>query len=205
MAPDVASGLEARSYQPELNSYKWSATLVSLKRRDNSGSDSPPSSATTPDKTVNVPFTNNDVTSENLAYTINNVKNGGYIFLGDEEKAGKSIDGPVGDMLAIYLGKSTYIISAVNTWIENSLSDMLKVIESGLGKDEYSRILPELKEYFKNADRNLILGMDDVVGYITNIAEGVQHAAVYLTRIHEAFQAATLATRVLLDSKIYTE
>ncbi|KAH6565898.1 hypothetical protein BASA60_009757 [Batrachochytrium salamandrivorans] len=44
----LASGLEARSYQPGLNSYKESATLVSLKRRDdsegssgeNSGSDS---------------------------------------------------------------------------------------------------------------------------------------------------------------------
>ncbi|KAH9247586.1 hypothetical protein BASA81_014803 [Batrachochytrium salamandrivorans] len=32
----LASGLEARSYQPGLNSYKDSATLVSLKRRDDS-------------------------------------------------------------------------------------------------------------------------------------------------------------------------
>ncbi|KAH6566211.1 hypothetical protein BASA50_007142 [Batrachochytrium salamandrivorans] len=32
----LASGLEARSYQPVLNSYRESATLVSLKRRDDS-------------------------------------------------------------------------------------------------------------------------------------------------------------------------
>ncbi|KAH6567943.1 hypothetical protein BASA62_005769 [Batrachochytrium salamandrivorans] len=32
----LASGLEARSYQPGLNSYKESATLMSLKRRDDS-------------------------------------------------------------------------------------------------------------------------------------------------------------------------
>ncbi|KAH9248833.1 hypothetical protein BASA81_013490 [Batrachochytrium salamandrivorans] len=186
----LASGLEARSYQPKLNSHKESATLMSLKRRANSGSDSSPSSATTPEHTVNVPFTDNDVTYMNLASTINNVKNDGYILLGDEEKAGKSIDGPVGAMLTMYLGKATYIISAVNLWIENSLSNILKVIESGLGKDEYSRILPDLEEYFKNAGGNLISGMDEVVGYTTNIAEGVQHAAVYLTRIREEFQAA---------------
>ncbi|KAH6562447.1 hypothetical protein BASA62_009160 [Batrachochytrium salamandrivorans] len=135
---------------------------MSLKRRANSGSDSSPSSATTPEHTVNVPFTDNDVTYMNLASTINNVKNDGYILLGDEEKAGK----------------------------KNSLSNILKVIESGLGKDEYSRILPDLEEYFKNAGGNLISGMDEVVGYTTNIAEGVQHAAVYLTRIREEFQAA---------------
>ncbi|KAH6564661.1 hypothetical protein BASA61_002557 [Batrachochytrium salamandrivorans] len=163
---------------------------MSLKRRANSGSDSSPSSATTPEHTVNVPFTDNDVTYMNLASTINNVKNDGYILLGDEEKAGKSVDGPVGAMLTMYLGKATYIISAVNLWIENSLSNILKVIESGLGKDEYSRILPDLEEYFKNAGGNLISGMDEVVGYTTNIAEGVQHAAVYLTRIREEFQAA---------------
>ncbi|KAH6560735.1 hypothetical protein BASA62_010305 [Batrachochytrium salamandrivorans] len=33
---NLASGLEARSYQPVLNSYKESATLMSLKRRDDS-------------------------------------------------------------------------------------------------------------------------------------------------------------------------
>ncbi|KAH6596995.1 hypothetical protein BASA50_004753 [Batrachochytrium salamandrivorans] len=39
----LASGLEARSYQPVLDSHKDSATLMSLERRDNSGgSDLPP-------------------------------------------------------------------------------------------------------------------------------------------------------------------
>ncbi|KAH6588321.1 hypothetical protein BASA50_010780 [Batrachochytrium salamandrivorans] len=57
----LASGLEARSYQPGLNSYKDSATLVSLKRRDdsegspedNSGSDSSPPADMTPGETPN--------------------------------------------------------------------------------------------------------------------------------------------------------
>ncbi|KAH6589386.1 hypothetical protein BASA50_010081 [Batrachochytrium salamandrivorans] len=44
----LVSGLEARSYQPELNSHKDSATLVSLKRRDGSGGDSGESSEGNP-------------------------------------------------------------------------------------------------------------------------------------------------------------
>ncbi|KAH9271134.1 hypothetical protein BASA83_006678 [Batrachochytrium salamandrivorans] len=35
----LASGLETRSYQPGLNSYKESATLTSLERRDDSKND----------------------------------------------------------------------------------------------------------------------------------------------------------------------
>ncbi|KAH9264119.1 hypothetical protein BASA83_012428 [Batrachochytrium salamandrivorans] len=45
----LASDLEARSYQPGSNSYKDSATLVSLKRRGNyEGSDPSPSSPPPP-------------------------------------------------------------------------------------------------------------------------------------------------------------
>ncbi|KAH6577680.1 hypothetical protein BASA60_003942 [Batrachochytrium salamandrivorans] len=51
----LASGLEARSYQPGFNSHKGSATLKSLERRgdsegssgENSGSDSSPPPETT--------------------------------------------------------------------------------------------------------------------------------------------------------------
>ncbi|KAH9273757.1 hypothetical protein BASA83_003750 [Batrachochytrium salamandrivorans] len=80
----LASGLEARSYQPGLNSYKESATLVSLKRRDDSGSDSFPPSNTTPTKPFSDPFTKDAVSSENLASTIKNVGDGDVIIFEDE-------------------------------------------------------------------------------------------------------------------------
>ncbi|KAH9248932.1 hypothetical protein BASA81_013389 [Batrachochytrium salamandrivorans] len=70
---NLASGLEARSYQPVLNSYKESATLMSLERRANSGSDSSPPPDTTPNETVGEPFTYDDFSSENLADTIDKV------------------------------------------------------------------------------------------------------------------------------------
>ncbi|KAH9265178.1 hypothetical protein BASA83_011261 [Batrachochytrium salamandrivorans] len=69
-----------------LNSQKDSATLMSLKRRANSGSDPSPPSATTPEKKASVPFTDNDVDSMNLAFTIDSVQHGYYALLGDEKK-----------------------------------------------------------------------------------------------------------------------
>ncbi|KAH6596293.1 hypothetical protein BASA50_005337 [Batrachochytrium salamandrivorans] len=45
---NLAYGLEARSYQPESNSYKESATLVSLKRRDDSEESSEEDSGSDP-------------------------------------------------------------------------------------------------------------------------------------------------------------
>ncbi|KAH6570780.1 hypothetical protein BASA60_007569 [Batrachochytrium salamandrivorans] len=73
--------LRARSYQPGSNSHKDSATLVSLKRRnapaglvrDDSGPDPSPPPETTPDEPFIDPLTDDAVSSENLASTIDNV------------------------------------------------------------------------------------------------------------------------------------
>ncbi|KAH9264193.1 hypothetical protein BASA83_012333 [Batrachochytrium salamandrivorans] len=81
---NLASGLEARSYQPGLNFQKNSATLTLLKRRDNSGSRQsfPPDTTpdTTPNETVSDPFSKDEVISMDLAFTID--KGSG---LGDDE------------------------------------------------------------------------------------------------------------------------
>ncbi|KAH6564689.1 hypothetical protein BASA60_010241 [Batrachochytrium salamandrivorans] len=89
-----ASGLEARSYQPGLNSHKDSATLVSLKRRDdsdgssgeNSGSDSFLPSTSGPNEPFKSPFTDSNVSSMNLASTIDNVGDGVLNLYKDGEK-----------------------------------------------------------------------------------------------------------------------
>ncbi|KAH9272874.1 hypothetical protein BASA83_004762 [Batrachochytrium salamandrivorans] len=117
---NLASGLEARSYQPGLNSYKESAILMSLKRRDdsdgspegnpegspeansegspegnsegspegNSGGSSEDDSeldltqplVTTFDETVKYFFSDSDLSSENLASTIDKVGDGDFVF-----------------------------------------------------------------------------------------------------------------------------
>ncbi|KAH6578943.1 hypothetical protein BASA61_010580 [Batrachochytrium salamandrivorans] len=91
----LASGLEARSYQPVLNSHKDSATLVSLKRRDDSDEDGDglnlPPLLTIDDnyEIIDKFFTYDDFISENMAATIDRVGDGAVGFYKDGEKAGK--------------------------------------------------------------------------------------------------------------------
>ncbi|KAH9244630.1 hypothetical protein BASA81_017944 [Batrachochytrium salamandrivorans] len=102
---NLASGLEARSYQPVLNSHKDSATLVSLKRRDDSDEDGDglnlPPLLTIDDnyEIIDKFFTYDDFISENMAATIDRVGDGAVGFYKDGEKAGKEIGDPAGPML----------------------------------------------------------------------------------------------------------
>ncbi|KAH6579085.1 hypothetical protein BASA61_010498, partial [Batrachochytrium salamandrivorans] len=64
---NLMSGLEARSYQPALNSYKESAILVSLKRRANGGSGSSLSSTSSSNEKFSSGFTDGEISSKNLA------------------------------------------------------------------------------------------------------------------------------------------
>ncbi|KAH6588913.1 hypothetical protein BASA50_010411 [Batrachochytrium salamandrivorans] len=118
----LASGLEARSYQPGLNSYKESATLVSLKRRDDSeGSDPSPPPATTPNETDSDPFTNSVTNTINLASTIGKVIDSDYVFFTEGEKVRQKIDGDTGEMVAKYLRRDVYVTSVLNRWVDKSI------------------------------------------------------------------------------------
>ncbi|KAH6571117.1 hypothetical protein BASA60_007329 [Batrachochytrium salamandrivorans] len=171
----LASGLEARSYQPGLNSYKDSPTLMSLKRRDdsegsseeNSGSDSSPPpdttpndsegssgedsgsdsspppdttpndseglskedresdpfgpSDTTPKNGVGLPFVRSDVISRNLASTIDKVGDDVYVFFQRRELAGLKFSDTVGDMMASYFRRSSYVETALIYWKQDSI------------------------------------------------------------------------------------
>ncbi|KAH9271118.1 hypothetical protein BASA83_006660 [Batrachochytrium salamandrivorans] len=189
----LASGLEARSYQPGLNSPKNSATLTLLKRRDDSegsseedsGSDSSPPPDTTPNdseessgedsesdpsfpstsgpnKTFGSYFSNSDVSSVNLASTINRVKDDAYIFFKDGELAADKIGDPVRDMVASYFRRYAYVTAALSQWVHISVDGIVDLIKSSLGEDEHSKEEPDLTEKIKklevkfNADLNAI-------------------------------------------------
>ncbi|KAH9259885.1 hypothetical protein BASA82_001200 [Batrachochytrium salamandrivorans] len=109
---DLASGLEARLYQPGLNSQGDSANLVLLKRRDNSGgpsggngrSGTPPS----PDpesiqKILDDAFKRGYFSSANISSTIDKVRDGMVHLYGDGPKAGVTVGGPAGEMLTSWL------------------------------------------------------------------------------------------------------
>ncbi|KAH6569310.1 hypothetical protein BASA62_004967 [Batrachochytrium salamandrivorans] len=114
----LASGLEARSYQPVLNSHKDSATLMSLERRvdsggasgGNSGGSGPPSPPLlTPEDVKDIIasfFKDNDFSSANISSTIDRVQDGIVGFYKDGEKAEKEIGGTAGAMLKRYLERA---------------------------------------------------------------------------------------------------
>ncbi|KAH6578208.1 hypothetical protein BASA50_007151 [Batrachochytrium salamandrivorans] len=183
-----ASGLEARSYQPGLNSQKDSATLMSLKRRANSGSDPSPPSATTPEKKASVPFTDNDVDSMNLAFTIDSVQHGYYALLGDEKKVKRKMIDTFRVDVEMYLGRGTYVNAALNRWAENSIPGILLIIKSLLGEDEYSVIEKGLTERLKELEDGVRARTNAVADYISKIVEDDGSAVDNLERIHESLK-----------------
>ncbi|KAH6564795.1 hypothetical protein BASA62_007680 [Batrachochytrium salamandrivorans] len=147
---NLASGLEARSYQPVLNSYKDSATLTSLKRRDSSeGSAEEDSgvgffilSTSNLEEEIKKAFTDDDVSTENISSTIDRVGDGIPEISVNGELAGKRITGTLGDMVARYLRRAQYVNIALDRWTKLDEYNSFRVIESGLSEDEYSKIKP---------------------------------------------------------------
>ncbi|KAH9270879.1 hypothetical protein BASA83_007032 [Batrachochytrium salamandrivorans] len=154
----LASGLEARSYQPGLNSQKGSATLTSLKRRDDSegssgddsGSDSFLPSTSDPNEPFKSPFTDSNVSSMNLASTIDNVGDGNANLYKDGEKAGQKISGHYGEMV--------------------------------------KRLEPDLKKTSKNGKHEFRAGLNAIVDATTNILEDVGSVAENLQTIDTSFR-----------------
>ncbi|KAH6579664.1 hypothetical protein BASA61_010096 [Batrachochytrium salamandrivorans] len=164
----LASGLEARSYQPGLNSHKDSATLVSLERRDSGW------------------VTDDDVISENLASTVDRARNGDYALIHIEEAVGKKIGSTVGDMVTKYIGMSTHINGVLGRWERNSLIDTLNFIKSGLGDDEYSKIEPDPTDKFKGLEDTIDSDLIVIYGAIGDILEDVGSDADNFQKIHES-------------------
>ncbi|KAH6595035.1 hypothetical protein BASA61_003883 [Batrachochytrium salamandrivorans] len=147
----------ARSYQPGLNSQKGSSTLTSLKRRDDSegssgddsGSDSFLPSTSDPNEPFKSPFTDSNVSSMNLASTIDNVGDGNADLYKDGEKAGQKIAAHYGEMVKRYFRKNAYVNVALRHWVHESVPGILEKIKSLWGDDEYSRLEPDLKKDIK--------------------------------------------------------
>ncbi|KAH6590661.1 hypothetical protein BASA50_009223 [Batrachochytrium salamandrivorans] len=205
----LTSGLEARSYQPGLNSQKGSATLTSLKRRDDSegssgddsGSDSFLPSTSDPNEPFKSPFTDNNVSSMNLASTIDNVGDGNADLYKDGEKAGQKIGGRYGDMVKRYFRKNAYVNVALRHWVHESVPGILEKIKSLWGDDEYSRLEPDLKKDIKKWEDEFRAGLNAIVDATTNILEDVGSVAQNLQTINTSFRR-TLDNRISLLWKL---
>ncbi|KAH6571116.1 hypothetical protein BASA50_002409 [Batrachochytrium salamandrivorans] len=221
----LASGLEARSYQPGLNSYKDSPTLISLERRDDSegssgedsGSDSSPPpdttpndseglskedresdpfvpSDTTPKNGVGLPFVRSDGISRNLAATIDKVGDDAYLFFQQGELAGLKFSDTVGDMMASYFRRSSYVAAALTFWKQNSVLSIIAFIRSNLGEDEYFKIKPHLP--------NIVQGLEDEshAGY-TTIGDTTSRILGDNGSVTENFQNINRSFRRTFDSR----
>ncbi|KAH6566582.1 hypothetical protein BASA50_004902 [Batrachochytrium salamandrivorans] len=192
----LAYDLEARSYQSVFNSQGDSATLVSLKRRDNSegssgdngGSGSSPPPVTTFQERARKAFTKDEISPMNLASTIDKVGDGMYIFFERGERVGKKIGGRVGQMVAKYIRRAIYVVFALINWARSSSTETLLTIRSGLGNYDYTAFLPEFTEMAKKSDNDFRGGVKATIDGISNILKNVGSDIENVQKIHRSFE-----------------
>ncbi|KAH9273953.1 hypothetical protein BASA83_003587 [Batrachochytrium salamandrivorans] len=186
---NLASGLEARSYQPGSNSYKDSATLVSLKRRnapaglvrDDSGPDPSPPPETTPDEPFIDPLTDD----------------------AGRRKLEQKIGGLVGKMVARYLRRHVYVNVALRRWAQESVFRILRTIKASLGDEEYSKIEPELTKTSQELSAEFKAGLNEIVDDTEKILKDDGPTVDNLQDIDISFDI-TLESRMKILSKLKT-
>ncbi|KAH6602081.1 hypothetical protein BASA61_001450 [Batrachochytrium salamandrivorans] len=165
---NLASILEARSYQPGFNSQKGSATLTSLKRRDDSEDDSDDDfeddsefddSGYDYDDDYDEDY-DEDSELENIKFEfespLDEVKSYSRLisFLTERSEddhfnvpenvktARAAVSGDTGDLLVKYLETALYLSGHLKTWAEESGKSLDIFIRSVLGDEEYSKVEP---------------------------------------------------------------
>ncbi|KAH9253825.1 hypothetical protein BASA81_008132 [Batrachochytrium salamandrivorans] len=137
----LASILKARSYQPVSNTQEDSPTLMSLERRaDSAGSSKGKFLFGTPPlsrfdyyeakKLIDSLFKQSDFSFANISSTINKTGNGFAELSESGEKAGTKIGGSVGDLLSLYLRRSTYVNLALTVSAGSGLNATFSFIKS---------------------------------------------------------------------------
>ncbi|KAH9264791.1 hypothetical protein BASA83_011691 [Batrachochytrium salamandrivorans] len=209
-----ASGLEARSYQPELNSRKDSATLMLLKRQDNSGSGSslPPASfnGAAPNRLYN-PFYRTETTTVNISATIDNVGDDGVpkmLAEGGEileiyvagVKAGARMGGDVGALLTRYLRRAQYVALALDRWREFEGNNVYGTIKSVLGEDEYSRISQLVIRRDIDLNNWTQDKLIEVLDAVSNIEKNIGSDSENLGKIEKSLRESLNGRTLLLEN-----
>ncbi|KAH6581502.1 hypothetical protein BASA61_009032 [Batrachochytrium salamandrivorans] len=202
---NLASGLEARSYQPAFNSQKGSATLVSLKRRDDSEDDSEFDDS---DDDFDDDFDDDDEDDDfdddfgdnyEDDYDEDYDEDNDHFNVPENVKtAGAAVSGDTGDLLVKYLETALYLSGHLKTWAEESGKGLDIFIRSVLGDEEYSKVEPSLKE----AKEKLIANADDnrkeVADALLVIGEKTGSDKQEMETIHASFGRVFDACRVYL-------
>ncbi|KAH6592052.1 hypothetical protein BASA50_008335 [Batrachochytrium salamandrivorans] len=200
----LASDLEARSYQPGLNSHKDSATLVSLKRRGNyEGSDpSPPSppSASTPGHTQwgpKDPVKKTEFRTQTLSLMINELGKGLIGAPKDIKEVGAAVGGTVEETLVEYLRNARQATDSLKNWVNDAEEGLVITIKSGLGDDEYSKV----KSLLDDASEKLKADVSDNLQQVADALSNIKGKTVPVKPELDAVQQAL--GRVFKDYELY--
>ncbi|KAH6564479.1 hypothetical protein BASA60_010300 [Batrachochytrium salamandrivorans] len=193
----LASGLEARSYQPGLNSQRDSATLVSLERRGSyeefsrdhrrDGLSHPPRS-TPKDRLRRIShfFDKAETGSLFLPFMIGEIREGFVDVPKNVLAAGKAV-GRTDYWLVNYLNKSLYAANILKEWVEATEKSLVAVIKAGLDGKEYSKVEPLLKDASEKLAADASDNLQQVTAAVSAIGEKTSSAKPEVETIHAAF------------------
>ncbi|KAH6581503.1 hypothetical protein BASA61_009033 [Batrachochytrium salamandrivorans] len=188
---NLASGLEARSYQPGLNSQKGSATLTSLKRRyDSKGSDPSPPLAPTPggsERRLEGAF-EIEIGSMLLALGIDRVGDGLADTPENVKAAGTALGGKAGGMVVLYLKRAAHVNEILKEWVETLEVPTLDFIKAGLGDAKYSKVEPAIGKMIVNFLLGNREGLRASRSAISNIVAGSGSNTENVEKINVSFK-----------------
>ncbi|KAH6587777.1 hypothetical protein BASA50_011168 [Batrachochytrium salamandrivorans] len=192
---NLAFGLEARSYQPVLNSQRDSATSVLLKRQDDSeGSPEGGSEESTEDddgsehteSDLDTPLDEAELSSLLLSSTIDEAGEK-YVEVPESVKAaGAAVGGGVEETLTEYLKRALYVGTTLKEWEEDAGENTILVIKSGLGDEEYAKVEPSLKEANEKLKADASGDLQQVTDAVSAIGETPGSVKPEMETIHAA-------------------
>ncbi|KAH9276374.1 hypothetical protein BASA83_001065 [Batrachochytrium salamandrivorans] len=202
---DLASGLEARSYQPALNTREDSPTLMSLERRANSarppivksGFSAPPLSTMDyydAEKLIYSLFDRGAFSFANISSTIKKVGDGFAKLSENGEKVKTKIGGTAGGLLALYLSRATYVNLALRVSPASEGQAIISFIQSTTPPAELSKVFLNFFGTSTELKTTIIKKEIESDGFIVNILkdtgtviENVEEAIKLLVGVIDTF------------------
>ncbi|KAH6590615.1 hypothetical protein BASA50_009264 [Batrachochytrium salamandrivorans] len=214
---NLASGLEARSYQPGLNSQKNSATLTSLKRRDDSEGLSEDNSEdnSEDDDEYDDEYDDGDDYENNyedesplekaefelwyISVIIGQATVGDSEVPANVKAAGAAVGGDAEKTLVEYLKRTLHVRKELKRWIDDSGDNLDTVIKSGLSDEEYANVESSLKEAKDKLTADVSDNLQQVNAALSVIGETPSSAKQGMETVHAALG------RVFDAYKVYFE
>ncbi|KAH6586291.1 hypothetical protein BASA50_000755 [Batrachochytrium salamandrivorans] len=202
----LASILEARSYQPVVDTRKDSPTLVSLERRANSagsprinsGFSTPPLSVLSYEEAKDLIyklFKKSDFSFANISSTIEKVGDGIAELSENGEKVKTKIVGPAGALLARYLSRAAYVTLVLTVSPGSEGQTIISFIRSTTPSADFPKVITD----YTQTSTELILRADEKekesYDFIVNM---LKDTGTVLQNVEDAIKASVEALDILV-------